>query len=167
MLEKFVEMLVELKPKEKILISAGYSEDYIKDILNEFKLRKINSIQVNSKIEDFLYNFDIQNFRILNLFFTNVLDENTIVKHIIFGYIEGGYISFDKETGYFYSSYVDDVEDSLSILCENDEQFFDILLLIAEFSSKEYENIENNIKEDYIELCQKIYNQGFFEQLFE
>jgi hypothetical protein len=167
MLEKFIEQLAELKPEMKVLIAEGYSENYINDIINEFTLRKINSIQVSSKINDFLYNFDIQHFRVLNLFFTNEIDEDTIEDHFIFGFIEGGYISFEKSTGYFYTSYADEIENSLNIICENEDQFFQILLIVAEFSSKAYENTDNLEKIKYIEMCQKIYSKGFFDQLFD
>ena len=68
-----------------------------------------------------------------------------------------------------YTSYADDKEGTMSLLCINDKEFFDILLIVAEYSSKSYEGIdidEDELLENYIKRCEKICSEGNFERLF-
>ena len=168
--KSFISKINLLNPEEKKLINKGYSEKMISDIFEkEFNINKKNNLESNHIIEDFYLNYNISNFRILNLFFTNKIDEQIIKNQIIFGFIEGGYISYEYKTGFFYTSYSDDIADSMEILCENEKQFFEILLIIAEYSSKCYLDEISNIDqviEFYIEKCILIYDKGGYERLF-
>ena len=79
------------------------------------------------------------------------------VTNSIVGYIEGGYISYENLSGKFYTSYVDDIEGTMELLCNIENEFFEILLIIAEYSSNSYTGKLNPDQElaidEYIDKC--------------
>lgn len=166
----FLKKIKEISPSEDDLKREGY-KSAIEEILQEFNLVIKEEVEIKGKFtEDFFTVYNLENFRVLNLFFTDELSDDIIEGHVIFGFIDGGYISYEKKTGVFFTSYADDIENTLEILCNSSENFLKILLIVADFSSKGYKgeilNDNEEIKEEYIDKCHDIYPLGMFEPLF-
>ncbi|TYA89256.1 hypothetical protein [Seonamhaeicola marinus] len=170
MIEDFVNKLKLLRPNEGKLTSEGYSRQRIDRIYsNEFELNKKNNENCKFLLDYFIKNYDLNNFRLQNLFFTNNIETDIIQGYHIFGFIEGGYIFYENTTRMVYTAYAEDIVGTTNLLCNNDKQFFDILLIVGEYSSKSYEGIdieEYELYENYINRCQMICQEGYFEPLF-
>lgn len=179
MLTDFVKKLNALKPKRELLEKKGYSKERIEEIYTqEFDLiKKDEIISVDSMIDDFIYNYNLSyKFSIRNLTFSNDLEEEIIEGHLIFGGIESGYISYKRSSDSFYVSYGDDVEGTLGEICENSINFFEVLLVVAQYNCDWYENPNLNadtpdkeieaIIETYIKKCDAIYPYGDYYTLF-
>lgn len=168
----FFTELNNLKPNIENLIKSGYSKDTAEKIIKkEFLIQDFSHLEISTSIfKDFINYNRFNSFRILNLFFNKELIEDIIDGHIIFGFIDGGYISYEKKTGYFHCSYADDLSGSLSKICENENQFFKILLIVADYSSKSYQGMlpenDESALENYIDKCRDIYLSGEFTPLF-
>jgi len=169
-LDKFKNKIKLLTPKNDLLVNEGYSFTSIDEIKNEFDLK---GKTIFSKKEGLFLNFVLHNetnsFRVNNLFFSK-MDKEIIEGHIVFGSIEGGYISYNIEEKNFYASYSDDIMGSMLLICENEEQFFEILLIVAEYSSKAYEGLiideDEELLNEYIKKCENIFLNGNYEYLF-
>ena len=115
-------------------------------------------------------NYDRSKFRIRNVFFNDTIETELINNHVIFGSIEGGYISFNEQRNFFLS-YAEDIEGTITMLCENDTQFFDILLLVAKYSTLTYvgeiSDDDEDEKEKYIAMCNDIYFCELNSALFD
>ena len=180
MLTDFVKRLNALKPHKDNLIKGGYSDERIEDIYaNEFSLKKKKkTIKVSSLIDDFICNYNINTFSILNLYFSDsYINDNILENHIIIGSLEGGYISYECSSKKFYTCYAEDKEGTIGLLCENDTEFFEILLIVAEYSSKleeklitiDYSSFESREKaiEPFVEKCDNISPYGLHDRLFD
>lgn len=159
-------------------MKEGDSEEYIEELyVNEFNVKKIDNIEVTSMIDDFIYNYDTDSFSIANLSFVQELDHEIMRGHSVIGGIESGFISYERSLNKFYTSYADDVEGTISMICEGDDVFFEILLVVAEYSRDFSENTEfseENFDEEkeafvekYIEKCRAIYPYGYYDLLFD
>lgn len=168
MLNYIIQRIDDLKPLKPKMILEGFSEKEIERIyLEEFTIQQINNIKVNSLLEDFIRNYNIKKFRVRNLFFNEIIEKEIIEGHLIFGYIENGYISIHEDSGKFYTSFAEDVGNTLSFICENEIDFFNILLVIIRYSKDSYEGLTNeNSLEHYIEKCEEISPNGEFYPLF-
>ena len=169
-IKKFIKEIYKLIPKTSELVSEGYTKSEIEEILKEFEFKKKKDIYVESRLDDFIFNYLEENTRVLNLYFNPKIIKEIIQNHSIFGYIEGGYISYENLTGKFYTSYVDDIEGTMELLCNNENEFFEILLIIAEYSSNSYTGKLNPDQElaidEYIDKCNLVCSQGDFYRLF-
>ncbi|WP_431244377.1 hypothetical protein ACQ9BO_08700 [Flavobacterium sp. P21] len=82
--------------------------------------------------------------------------------YLIVGNIDGGYLGLNEKTGFIYIMYVDQLDSINTIFVENEVQFFEVLLIFAEYSTNgSEEEIEN-----YVERCENICPSGNFDLFF-
>jgi hypothetical protein len=161
-LRKFKEKLLSLQPKLDDLLQQGYSQELALEILNNEFILKPKEVQnrYDSIVFDFLNNYDLRFFRIRNIFFDDVL--RYINGYLLVGGIDGGYLALDEKTGRIYIIYGDEINNIHALFVENEIQFFEILLVLAEYSSN---GTEDEI-ENYIDRCEEICPLGNYDSLF-
>ena len=157
----FKEKLFSLQPNVDDLVSEGYSREDAIDILNnEYILRpKEIQEQYDSILLDFLNNYDLRFFRIRNISFDDIL--RYLKGHLLIGGIDSGYLALNQDTGHIYIMYADDT-DNITLFVENEVQFFEVLLIFAEYSSI---GSEDQI-EEYIERCENVCLLGNYDSFF-
>jgi len=168
--KKFKIELTRIKPNLSNIIENGFSEEYSKKmIINNFVLtERKKTIKTKSSIEDFCKNYELEYFNVRNISFSDIL--RYIEGYLIVANVDGGYIGLDEATGVFYNIWADEIENIYNVFCENEKQFFEILLIVAEYNSKvisgkiKFSNDES--REEYIEQCENIYPLGSYEDLF-
>ncbi len=172
-LETFITNLYKLRPNIELLKNRGYDEKHIiKLMTNEYILVQKENIEEDisssTNIVDFLKNFKLDFFRIRNIEFSDIL--RNLGDFLLVGGIEGGYLGLDEKTRIVYIIYADDIESNHEIFAENDSQFFELLLLIAEYSSEVSEGkidaFDEELIEDYIERCYEVCQLGSYEIFF-
>lgn len=161
-LKKFKEKLLSLQPKLDDLLSEGYSQEGAQNILsNEYVLKpKETQKQFDSILLEFLNNYDLNFFSIRNISFDDIL--RYVGKYLLIGGIDGGYLGLDEKTGHIYIIYADEIDNVNTLFVENEDQFFEILLIFAEYSAN---GSEDEI-EEYIERCEEICPLGNYDYFF-
>jgi hypothetical protein len=161
-LKMFKEKLLSLQPKLNDLLSEGYSNEGALQVLNNEYILKSKDIQsqYNSILLDFLNNYDLQFFRIRNISFDDIL--RYVNGYLLVGGIDSGYLGLDEDTGRIYIIYADEIDNISTLFVENEVQFFEILLILAEYSSK---GTEDEI-EEYIGRCENICPLGNYDSFF-
>ena len=61
-IKKFIKEIYKLIPKTRELVSEGYTKSEIEEILKEFEFKKKKDIYVESKLDDFIFNYLIVTF---------------------------------------------------------------------------------------------------------
>ena len=61
-IKKFIKEIYKLIPKTRELVSEGYTKSEIEEILKEFEFKKRKDIYVESKLDDFIFNYLIVTF---------------------------------------------------------------------------------------------------------
>lgn len=161
-LEIFKGRLLNLQPHLNDLLSEGYSQEGALNILNNEYILKPKEIQnqYGSVLLDFINNYDLQFFRIRNIFFDDIL--RYLEGYLLIASIDGGYLGLDENTGHIYIIYADEIDNINTLFVENEEQFFEILLILAEYSSRGSEDeIEN-----YLERCENVCLLGNYDYFF-
>lgn len=158
----FKEKLLSLKPDLKALLSEGYSEERAYKIMNNEYTLKPKDIQnqYNSILLDFLYNYDLRLFRVLNVFFNDIL--RYVEGYLLIGGFDGGYLGLNEKTGKIYVIYADETNNIHEVFVNNELQFFEILLIFTEYSSK---GSEDEI-EEYLERCYDVCQEGNYDSFF-
>lgn len=169
-LNNFKEKLLNLKPDFKVLLSEGYSEERAFGILNNEYVLKLKDVQKqnDSDLLNFLVNYDLEFFRIRNIFFADIL--RYAEGYLIIGNFDSGYLGLDEKTGRIYIIYADEMNNIHTLFVENEFQFFDVLLVISEYSSRVSEGkidpFDEEIIEEYIERCYGICQVGNYDSFF-
>ncbi|AWK05492.1 hypothetical protein HYN56_15100 [Flavobacterium crocinum] len=161
-LEIFKDRLLNLQPSLSDLLSEGYSQYGALDILNNEYILKPKEVQnhYDSLLLDFINNYDLQFFRVRNIFFDDIL--RYLKGYLLIAGIDGGYLGLDESTGYIYIIYADEIDNINTLFVENEEQFFEILLIFAEYSSI---GSEDEI-EKYLERCENVCLLGSYDYFF-
>ena len=161
-LEMFKEKLLSLKPNLKDLLSEGYSEEGALQILNNEYILKPMKIQkkYDSILLDFLHNYNLEFFSIRNISFDDIL--RYVNGYLLVGGFDGGYLGLDENTGRIYIIYADEINNISTLFVENELQFFEILLIFAEYSSR---GSEDEI-EKYVERCENVCLLGNYDSFF-
>lgn len=159
-LESFIARLDGLKPSIEILRQRGYDDDEALELIyHEYSLKPIPNKNIyNSDLLNFLNNYDLKNFRIRNINFSDIL--RYVQRHLIVGGFDGGHLGLNEKTGAIYIIYSDEESNIHEIFVENEFQFFEILLIIAEYSSKVSEGVIDpfsiEVKQVYYQRCYNI-----------
>lgn len=161
-LKKFREKLFDLQPDLNDLLNEGYSKEGAIEIINNEYILKSKNIQnqYNSPLLDFLNNYDLEFFTIRNISFDDIL--RYVNDHLLIGGFDGGYLGLNENSGHIYIIYADEIDNINTLFAENESQFFDILLIFAEYSSK---GTEDEI-DKYIERCESICVLGNYDLFF-
>lgn len=158
----FSEKLLALQPKLNDLLSEGYSQKGAIQILNnEYVLKpKDNQGQYDSILLEFLHNYDLEFFRIRNIFFDDIL--RYVNGYLLVGSVDSGYLGLDESTGHIYIIYADEIDNVSTLFVANEFQFFEVLLIMAEYSAR---GSEDEI-EEYLERCETVCQLGNYDSFF-
>ncbi|OED45289.1 hypothetical protein AB832_01405 [Flavobacteriaceae bacterium (ex Bugula neritina AB1)] len=156
----FIESIRKYSPTQEVLMSRGYSESFSKNIIDkQFNLQEVNNRkEVSSFLQDFLQNYEVESFEINKISFSDILEEEINDYTTIAG-IEGGYLVIKENDPAIYILFSDD-EDNVELFCSNEDEFFELLIVFAEFSSKVFKGeinpFDEEVKSSYLEKCNKI-----------
>ncbi|MCM5663285.1 hypothetical protein [Galbibacter mesophilus] len=171
-LVKFSKDLGNLKPNRKLLLRRGYSDEmidklYIQEYQIEDKILNSKALNHYKSIEarDFIELFNLERFRIRNISFPKKLEY--VEKYLKVGEFDGGYLGLDEITGMIYIIYSDNLNCVNEIFSTKDSEYFDILLIIAEYSKNVSEGkinaFDENAKNKFIEKCYSVCPSGSYE----
>lgn len=157
----FISRFNRLKPSKQLMIDSGFSESFSARIIqNEFTLNLIKKID-DTKVSlfDFLELVDVEDLTINKLYFSESLD--SIGEYIIVSGFEGGFLVKGEGEEKIRVLYSDDLDNDIEVFCENDNQFFELLLIFAEYSKLKYEGkipkSDSKVKNKFLDECDKIY----------
>lgn len=171
---EFIERLALLKPNRKLLSERGYSEEMIEKLFRQEYLLKdkfsstSGDISKLSSVKDFISNFDLNEFRIRNISFSDI--DRDVKGYYLVGGFDGGYLGLNEINNVVYIIYADEINNIHEIFSTSTNEFFEILLQIAEYSSKISEGVfspfDVDVKEEYIDRCFDICPKGTYEIFF-
>lgn len=157
----FTEKFNQLKPSKQLMLDNGFSESFSDRVIeNEFTLTSIKTIDnTKESLLDFLKLMDVENLTINKLSFSESLEN--IEEYIIVSGFEGGFLVKCENEEEIRVLYSDDIDSDIEVFCENDKQFFELLLIFTEYSKLKYEGkvktVDLKVKNEFLERCNKIY----------
>lgn len=159
-----------IETQKKYLIEKGYNEVMIGELYsNSYHLECSNVKTMNKKLS--IINF-IENFKLINFSIRHIMFENEIYlknNFIRIGTFDGGYMCLNLSNNNITIQYADDLEYGSDVFTETQSEFFEVLLIIAEYSRNISEGkisaFDKDEKENYnlkcLEIC-PVGNYDFF-----